>query len=86
MKYFLFLRRYLENLTSSQQLVYDLLKTEIKTYWNRPLISTISVVYLVEFVRKLIEYSLIANNFLRTLTVCLESLPCKLVDNKYVDR
>jgi hypothetical protein len=40
--------------------------------------------YLIEFIRKLIEYSLIANNFLRTLIVCLESLPCKLIDNKYV--
>lgn len=73
-----------ENLNQSQQLAYELLKHEINTYWNRPLTSTISMSYLVEFTRKLIEYSLIANNLLRTLIVCLETLPCKLIDNKYV--
>ncbi|CAF0942884.1 unnamed protein product [Adineta ricciae] len=71
-----------ENLNPSQQLAYELLKNEINTYWNRPLTSTISMTYLVEFVRKLIEYSLIANNLSRTLIVCLETLPCKLIDNK----
>lgn len=74
----------IENLNPSQQLAYELLKNEINTYWNRPLTSTISMTYLVEFVRKLIEYSLIANNLSRTLVVCLETLPCKLIDNKYV--
>jgi len=74
----------IENLNQSQQLAYELLKNEINTYWNRSLISTISMSYLIEFIRKLIEYSLIANNFSRTLIVCLESLPCKLIDNKYV--
>ena len=73
---------FLENLNQSQQLAYELLKNEINTYWNRPLISTISMSYLIEFVRQLIEYSLIANNFTRTLIVCLETLPCKLIENK----
>ncbi|UJR33136.1 hypothetical protein I4U23_020593 [Adineta vaga] len=72
-----------ENLNPSQQLAYELLKNEINTYWNRPSTSTISMTYLVEFVRKLIEYSLIANNLSRTLIVCLETLPCKLSDNKF---
>jgi hypothetical protein len=40
--------------------------------------------FLIEFIQKLIEYSLIANNLSRTLIVCLETLPCKLRDNKYV--
>jgi len=72
-----------ENLNQSQQLAYELLKNEINTYWNRSLISTISMSCLTEFIRKLIEYSLIANNFSRTLIVCLETLPCKLIDNKF---
>ncbi|CAF0744558.1 unnamed protein product [Rotaria sp. Silwood1] len=72
-----------ENLNQSQQLSYELLKNEINTYWNRPLTSTISMSYLIEFIRKLIEYSLIANNLSRTLIVCLETLPCKLIDNKF---
>ncbi len=74
----------IENLNSSQQLAYELIKNEINTYWNRPLTSTISMLYLIEFIRKLIEYSLIANNLSRTLIVCLETLPCKLIENKYV--
>lgn len=74
----------IENLNTSQQLAYELLKSEINTYWNRPLISSISMSFLIEFLRQLIEYSLIANNFSRTLIVCLETLPCKLIDNKYV--
>ena len=74
----------IENLNASQQLAYELLKSEINTYWNRPLISSISMSFLIEFLRQLIEYSLIANNFSRTLIVCLESLPCKLIDNKYI--
>jgi hypothetical protein len=73
----------IENLNQSQQLAYELLKNEINMYWNRSLISTISMSYLIEFLRQLIEYSLIANNFSRTLIVCLESLPCKLIENKY---
>ncbi|CAF1032693.1 unnamed protein product [Rotaria sordida] len=72
-----------ENLNQSQQLAYELLKNEINIYWNRPLTSTISMSYLIEFIRKLIEYSLIANNLSRTLIVCLETLPCKLIDNKF---
>ncbi|CAF0828089.1 unnamed protein product [Adineta steineri] len=72
-----------ENLNASQQISYELLKNEINTYWNRPLISTISMLYLIELLRKLIEYSLIANNLSRTLLVCLETLPCKLIDNKF---
>ncbi len=47
------------------------------------MISTISMSYLIEFLRQLIEYSLIANNFVRTLIVCLETLPCKLIENKF---
>ena len=38
---------------------------------------------MIEFIQKLIEYSLIANNLSRTLIVCLETLPCKLIDNKF---
>ncbi len=74
---------FLENLNQSQQLAYELLKNEINISWNRPFISSISMSSLIEFIRKLIEYSLIANNFSRTLIVCLETLPCKLIDNKY---
>ncbi|CAF4344916.1 unnamed protein product [Rotaria sp. Silwood2] len=72
-----------ENLNQSQQLAYELLKNEINIYWNRPLTSAISMSYLIDFIRKLIEYSLIANNLSRTLIVCLETLPCKLIDNKF---
>ncbi|CAM4779272.1 unnamed protein product [Rotaria magnacalcarata] len=72
-----------ENLNQSQQLAYELLKHEINTYWNRPSTSTISMSYLLQFIRKLIEYSLIANNLARTLIVCLETLPCKFIDNKF---
>jgi hypothetical protein len=75
---------FIENLNQSQQLAYELLKNEINIYWNRPLTSTISTSYLIEFIQKLIEYSLMANNLSRTLIVCLETLPCKLIDNKYV--
>ena len=71
-----------ENLNQSQQLAYELLKNQLNTYWNRPLTSTISMGFLVDFVRTLIEYSLLANNLARTLSVCLETLPCKLVDHK----
>lgn len=73
-----------ENLNQSQQLAYELLKSEINNYWNRSSTSTISMSYLIKLLRKLIEYSLIANNLARTLIVCLETLPCKLIDNKYV--
>jgi hypothetical protein len=68
----------------SRQLAYELLKIESNTYWNRPLSTSLSFSSLIEIIRKFIEYSLIANNLARTLTVCLESLPCKLIDQKYV--
>ena len=71
-----------ENLNQSQQLAYELLKNEINLVWDRPLTTTIAVPSLIDFIRKFIEYSLIANNLARTLVVCLETLPCKLIDHK----